>query len=289
MLKGLFLNSPKSQCSIHESGKMIYAALALSENYEIKYQEIDERSHAFYDRYDFLAFNYHPATMGWMDTTKLNRLPGTKLTFVLEVLPNNPFAMCPDKDFDLYCAIDPTMQIEDNRVFAFPGTLELYPCICSEEPKIPTIGTFGFATPGKGFDLVVDAVSKEFDRAIVRINIPLGTYIGKRQAKNIREMVKNCLRVAGKGIDVHISHDYMSKSELIEWCANNTLNVFLYTRNQPGLSATTDQAITSRRPLAVSENETFRHIHQYITPYPKRSLRESIELSGLEVDRMQRD
>lgn len=288
-MKGLFLNSPKAQCSIHESGKMIYAALSLSEKHEIKYLEIDDRHHSFHDRYDFLAFNYHPTTMGWLNTAKLNRLPGTKLTFVLEVLPNNPFVMCPDKDFDVYCAIDPTMQGTDDRVLAFPRPLERHPCILHEEPEILTIGTFGFATPGKGFDLVVDAVNKEFDRAIVRINIPHGSYIGKREAQITKEMVKNCLRIAGKGIDVRISHDYMSKAELIQWCANNTLNVFLYTRNQPGLAATTDQAIVSRRPLAVSGNETFRHIHQYIKPYPERSLRESIEQSGEEVDRMQRD
>jgi len=78
----------------------------------------------------------------------------------------------------------------------------------------------------------------------------------------------------------------MSKPELIQWCARNTLNCFLYDRSQTGLSATTDQAIVSGRPLAVSANETFRHLHEYLTPYPLRSLKESIAISGSEVAAM---
>ena len=80
----------------------------------------------------------------------------------------------------------------------------------------------------------------------------------------------------------------MTKDELIEWCGHNTLNCFFYNRMQPGLSATTDQAISSGRPLAVSTNETFRHIHPYIRPYPFRTLKEAIELSQPEVLQMQR-
>ena len=37
--------------------------------------------------------------------------------------------------------------------------------------SIPIIGSFGFATLGKGFELVVDAVNKEFDEAVVRISM----------------------------------------------------------------------------------------------------------------------
>ena len=57
----------------------------------------------------------------------------------------------------------------------------------------------------------------------------------------------------------------------------------------PGLAAVTDQAIASGRPLAVSDNRTFRHIHEYIVPYPARSLRESIAVSQAEVQQMQQN
>lgn len=295
MLKGLFLNTKKAQCSIYESGRMIYEALSLSDKFSLDYQEIGEDNREVPANYDFFAFNYHPGPMGWLNTRHINKLPGLKLTFILEVAPNNPFALCPSDDFDIYCALDPTLKINDKRVYVFPRPLE--PPLVSHnyiEHEIPVIGSFGFATPGKGFELLIDAVNREFDRAVVRINIPQGTYADdftwKLQRRNYADYLGElCSRLARKGIEVQITHEYMTKTQLIEWCAYNTLNCFLYNRNQPGLSATTDQAISSGRPLAVSTNETFRHIHQYITPYPFRSLQESIENSRLEVLKMQED
>jgi len=77
---------------------------------------------------------------------------------------------------------------------------------------------------------------------------------------------------------------------LINWCAQNTLNVFLYNRRiGNGLSATTDQAIASGRPLSVSTNPTFRHIHTYIKPYPYLSLKGSIETTAPLVRKIQED
>jgi hypothetical protein len=187
------------------------------------------------------------------------------------------------------------MNVPDKRVYAFPRPLEKPLRILPYQPPLkPVIGSFGFATPGKGFELVVDAVNKEFKEAVIRINVPIGTYTGdtfwKLHHRNYSDYLsKLCHDVAKKGIDVIITHDYMTKDELIEWCSQNTLNCFLYNRMQPGLSATTDQAISSGRPLAISTNETFRHIHPYIKPYPFRSLKESIVVSQAEVLQLKKD
>ena len=295
MLKGLFLNSKSAQCSIHESGKMVYKALLLSSNYILDYMEIDEKDRAFSDKYDFYVFNYHKFTMGWLDTKAIKNLPGSKITIVLETLPNNPFPMCSPDDFDLYCVIDPTIKSDNRKVYTFSRPLELPYLSYDVDSEIPIIGTFGFATAGKGFEHVVNAVNQEFDKAIVRINIPHGSYISAKKTilpskpAYADALSERCLNIARDGTDVRITHDYMSKQQLIRWCAQNTLNVFLYNRNQPGLSATTDQAISSSRPLAISSNETFRHMHHYIVPYPKRSLKESIAVSVPEVHQMQQD
>ena len=294
-LHGIFINPTKANCSIHESGRMIYECLVLSEKYELDYLEVDESKHDVQDNYDFYAFNYHHITMRWLDTRFVPKLPGLKLTFVLEVSPNNPFVLCPSEDFDAYCVLDPTMNISDERVYAFSRPLEVPKKLTPyREQSVPIIGSFGFATPGKGFELVVDAVNKEFDEAVVKINIPKGTYCDDPawylHKQNYADYLTNlCMKIAKKGVQVIVTHDYMSKEELIEWCSQNTLNCFLYNRNQPGLSATTDQAISSGRPLAVSSNETFRHITSYIKPYPYRSLKESIIFSQLEVLKMQKD
>lgn len=294
-LRGLFLNPAKANCSIYESGKMVYECLLLSEKYDLDYLEISAEQRQVAGDYDFYAFNYHHETMSWLDTKSISRLPGLKLTFVLETLPNDPFVLCPRDVFDVYCALDPTMSSADKRVYAFPRPLEDAPVFLPyQETEVPIIGTFGFATPGKGFEIVVDAVNREFDRAVIKINIPPGTHADpvfyKLHNRDYAEYLADlCQKTAKDGIQVVVSRDYMTKEELIQWCGQNTLNCFLYNRNQSGLSATTDQAISSGRPLSVSTNQTFRHIHPYLKPYPFRSLRESIELSQPEVSQMQSD
>lgn len=285
--RGLFINPAQANCSIYESGLMMYKSLLLSDKYEIDYQEVDEQKRFVPDTYDFYAFNYHYITMGWLDTGSVRDLPGLKLDFVLEVSPNDPFVLTPSNCFDVYCALDPTMIVADKRVYPFPRPLEV-PIELKQyrESTIPVIGSFGFATSGKGFDHVVEAVNKEFDEAMVRINIPFATYADNKNAEYLKDL---CLKTAKNGVKVIVTHDFMSKEELIDWCGQNTLNCFLYDRNMPGLSATTDQAISSGRPLAISENDTFRHIATYVKPYPLRSLKESIAISQAEVLQIQKD
>lgn len=289
---GVYLNQPQAQCSIYESGMMVFRALENSDRYTLEYFALSpETAHAI-PKADFYIMNYHHATMQWLDTASVRALPGKVLTVVLEMLPGNPFVYVSPDHFDAYVVLDPTIAIEHPHVYAFPRPLEAQAASAPyTEKEIPWIGSFGFSTPGKGFELVVDAVNREFDRAKVRINIPPGTFADSHaallQRRNYAEyLTELCTRVAKPGIEVEVTQAFMSKQELIDWCAQNTLNCFLYCRNQPGLSATTDQCISAGRPLAVSANETFRHLHQYLLPYPERSLRDAIACSEPEVARM---
>lgn len=285
-LKGLFINNSKAQDSIYESGIMVYNCLRLSDKYRIDYAEVDENNRGLSLEYDFYFFNYHPATMHWLDTRKLKKIKKVMITMVLEVAPGDPFVLCPKNHFHAYCVLDPTIHSDNKTVFSFPRPLEkieLAPT--SNYETVPTIGSFGFATKGKGFQHVVEAVNKEFDKAVIRINIPFGDFVPESE-KYAKFLGQLCKDKAKEGIEVRVTHNYMSKPELIEWCSNNTLNCFLYDRDMPGLSATTDQAIVSEQPLAVCNNNTFRHILEYIKPYPQQSLKQSIANSQPAVRKM---
>lgn len=258
---------------------MVYNCLKTSENYQLDYVEISIDTRNLSTGYDFYFFNYHPITMSWLNTNSLKKTLGFCITMVLEVAPNDPFVLCPSKHFNAYCVLDPTLKSKNKKVYPFPRPLEQ---INFELPiavnEIPVIGTFGFATKGKGFQHVVEAVNKEFDKAIIKINIPYGDFV--KESKSYAEYLGSiCKSKAKPGIEVQISHDFMAKNDLIKWCSNNTLNCFLYDRNIPGLSATTDQAIVSGRSLAISDNNTFRHISAYVKPYPTWSLKDSINKS----------
>lgn len=289
-VKGLFINNKRAQDSIHESGKMVFNCLKLSDKYLLDYIEVNqEENRNLPSGYEFYFFNYHPSTMAWLDTSKLKKLPGLVITMILEVLPDDPFVMCPDSHFDGYCVLDPTLKSKNKKVFAFPRPLDsIIPVERYTERDTPVIGSFGFATRGKGFQHVVEAVNREFNQAIVKINIPFGDFVpdSEKYANYLGDL---CRGKAKKGIEVIVSHDYMSKIQLINWCSKNTLNCFLYDRNLPGLAATTDQAIVSGRPLSVSQNDTFRHILSYIPAYPEISLKDSIDKSSPWVKQMQFD
>ncbi|MBI5470706.1 MAG: hypothetical protein HY961_00030 [Ignavibacteriae bacterium] len=275
---------------------MAYNCLRQSDRYTLDYKEVTPTNTQIFGTFDFYVINYHHATLSWLNTNSIRKLPGKKFTLVLETLPGDPFVLCPSDVFDAYIALDPTMdRPDDRRVYAFPRPLESAPVLPPfREPDAPVIGTFGFATPGKGFERVVDAVNREFKQAIVRINIPSATFCdgvtyGLHRKSYAEYLADLCRSVAAPGIQIQVTNDFLSKEQLIRWCSENTLNCFLYHRDQPGLAATTDQAIASGRPLAVSANETFRHIHSYLTPYPFQSLRQSLENSVPAVLQMQKD
>jgi FkbM family methyltransferase len=289
-LTGLFINCVEAKDSIFESGMMAYQCLKDSDKYTLDYFEITPENYAISTNYDFYFFNYHFATMSFLTTESIKeRLPSVKITMVLEVSPNDPFVYCSPDDFDFYCVLDPTLKIDKENVYAFPRPLEIVDAKDFNQPnEVPVIGSFGFATPGKGFEHVIDAVNKEFDQAVVRINIPYSDYADEsgKYAKYLTEM---CKKRAKNGIKVVVTHDYMTKQELIKWCGQNTLNCFLYDRNQPGLAATTDQSITSGRPLITSKNNTFRHIQKYIKPFPYQSLKDAIGNTPKIIKEIQND
>jgi hypothetical protein len=288
-MKGLFINSKRAKDSIYESGCMVYRALLCSDKFDLDYVEIDLREREISSGYDFYVFNYHMVTMSWLETRTLRKNLGFCITIVLEVSPNDPFVYCSSKDFDAYCVLDPTLEIKNDKVYAFPRPLEQISISAApKENDPPVIGSFGFATKGKGFHHVVEAVNKEFEKAVVRINIPHGDFV-PNSGEYAKYLAQLCKEKAAPGIEVVVTHEFMSKEMLVNWCSENTLNCFLYDRNIPGLAATTDQAIVSGRPLSVSKNDTFRHILKYLLPYPECSLRDSIANSGRRVIEMRND
>ena len=288
-LRGLFLNTPKDICSIYESGKMCYDCLVQSDNYSLDYVEVSTNNSEILAGFDFYLFNYHWVKMGWLDTTRVKSLPGFKATIVLEMSQNYPFDCVSKDDFDAYIVLDPTCKYFLTNVYAFPRPLETNVSLAPHVQKeVPVIGTFGLSFADKGFDEVVKATNKEFDQAIVRINVPKSENVTPDAFVEFNNKVSSMN--LKKGIKIELTDHYFDKTQLIEWCAQNTLNVFLYNRRVGnGLSATTDQAIASGRPLAVSTNPTFRHIHSYITPYPYLSLKEAMYTTEGVVRKIQQD
>jgi hypothetical protein len=313
---GLFINTTKAKCSIYQSGCMVHENIRRLGEFVLDYIELNQIDAAGFNNtgvlrridgselvprevigrhYDFIVFNFHPQTMQpYISPEQIAQLQTKKFAIVLEVEPSNAYAFVEAEVFDALIVLDPTIQ-PDGKAWPFPRPLDGVPR--RPAPKtagIPTIGSFGLGTPGKGFGLLMSAINLEFDEAKVRINIPPSTYADDYMDRVHRRPYAEylgdlCRRIAKPGINLEVTHDFMSEVELLDWCEDNDINCFLYTRRQSGLAATTDQAIIAGRPLLISANDTFRHIHPYILPYPHTSLRSALEESLPGVYAMQED
>lgn len=315
MTRGIFLNTEPAVCSIFESGKMVFDCLKSSPHFDLDYITLDQidldhlRSNqklrlkssvsdageTAIEQPDFWVLNYHHHTMAPILTQDLlPYITGPRFSIVLEVEPEDPIRYVPANRFDSCMVLDPSA-VRAEKVTPFPRPLRGKPREGQvRNREVPVIGSFGLGTPGKGFEHVVEAVNREFDRALVRINVPRAAHVDTimynvHQREYVDYLADLCKRIAKPGIEVEVTRTYLEAEELVDWCADNDLNCFFYNRRQSGLSATTDQCVISGQPLIVSSNDTFRHIHPYIAPYPKLSLREAMRSTYEPVRRMQRD
>lgn len=271
-MRGIFYNCPKAQCSIYESGVMCFNALKQSNKYTLDYTE----GQAIDNSYDFAIFNHHVSVNNWMTNGCLYEFKGKKHCIVLEVGHDGDLMPLTPRIFDTYLVIDPTVE-DKNSIYSFPRPIERVETDEYIDYGYPIIGTFGFATDGKKWAEVVELANKDFDKAVVRINIPFATHVPdyRNRVWRILDEIKSI--PIKSNISVEMTCNYMDKSELIRWCSRNTINYFPYYRNMAGLAAVTDQAISAKRPILVTNNPTFRHLLKYIKPYPEISLKEAIK------------
>ena len=170
-MKGCFYNSKQSLCSIWESGKMCYDALKNSENYSLDYSEDTNLNFS----YDFAIFNHHFTVNNWMSSDIIKCFNKPTFCIVTEVsFSNNPIGASPNY-FDHYIVLDPTIT-ETNRIHSFGRPLEDFDVSHNHDSSmnIPKIFSFGFATYGKEWHKIVEAVQHDYDYADIHFNIPQG-------------------------------------------------------------------------------------------------------------------
>jgi len=287
-MNGLFVNSMKSNCSIYESGLMVYNALKGSEH-RLEYMEVDKQfmNEAIYSGYDFYIFNWHHNTMPIAKET-ISRIKGIKIGILLEVGPTEYSPFMKEDLFDAYMVLDPTKE-RSGKYYPFPRPLEsvdnLLPLISED---VPVFGTFGFLVPGKNFAEVLQQANNLGEDCILRMNFPDASFTGV-SFSDVKNFASRLHMFKNSNVDLRITHDYMNKQDLIRWCSQNTLNVFPYYRDLPGLSAVTDQAIVAGRGIAITNCNTFRHMHKYINSFPRETYMELSRSSLPGVKRMQED
>ena len=287
---GLFINQVKNQCSIYESGVMIYNILKTGTSYKLDYVEIQtlDINNYNYTGYDFYIFNWHHNTLP-VSKQALDNIKGLKIGIVLEVGPIEIKPFMKEDLFDAYVVIDPTKE-DSGKYYSFARPLEKVDELLPLLSDIPVFGTFGFLVPGKNFGEVLSVANKLKMDCIVRMNLTSSAFTGAAFSISAVKSYSNTLhKFRNKNVDLRITHEYMSKNDLIKWCSQNSLNVFPYYRDLPGLSAVTDQAVVAGRGIAITDCDTFRHMRKYISYYPEQNYLQLSESTLPGVKQMQLD
>ena len=249
--KILFVSHKKARCGVYEFGKNITDALQHSQCYQFIRAECSSliELHAAINKHapDSIIYNYHPSVLPWVATKigpKLFRsnitsikipqigiiheinqyVADTATSYRKKYLLGSPYRLI-NSLFDFYIAPDPTLMLLNPHVYKtgrlIPSYQNSFP-----PPLIPVFGSFGFATPKKGFEKIVQLVQEEFNEAIIRLNIPAADF-GDKIAVNAQVIAEKCKSLIVKpGIQLMVTHDFMDNKTMLDFLAQNTINLF---------------------------------------------------------------
>ncbi|WP_157677653.1 methyltransferase domain-containing protein [Methanoregula boonei] len=266
----LFVNHRPQKCGVYEFGLAIGNTLTKSRKYNFIYREIDNWLE-FKEIFDQLKpsivlYNYYPSTMGWISEWNGMSINSHKVNAIQIGIIHEVTQEISDRTtdllFDYYIAADPTLLLKNPIVYKtgrliprFEGKLQ--------SNKIINIGSFGFATQGKGFIKIIEKVQEEFDEAMINLNISFAKYADEN-GDNAKKIAKEAQKfVTKKGIFLNISHEHLSTDDLLKFLSKNDLNMFLYEyQENRGISSVTDWAVSVKKPLVITKSKMFRHLFE---------------------------
>ncbi|AWN39899.1 hypothetical protein [Methylobacterium durans] len=264
----LFVNHSGERCGVYQFGRRLFDALATTGT-TLTWHYCESGSREEFAallgsaRPRLVLFNHHPATLAWAAE---ERLCGDAVaTYAIWHEGNEASAHGIDPaPFDFLICADPTLVTTNPRVIAAPRFIPDGPAAVRVENPIFTVGSFGFATAGKGFDRLCHVVNAQFDTARIRINIPAHDLPGMIEDSALANIISDCRKAVTKpGIGVEFTHDFFDEEGLLGFLASNDLNAFLYDDvSGRGISSCIDYALASGRTVAVSGSSMFRNLRE---------------------------
>lgn len=266
MVEALFISHRGERCGVWQFGWRLFHALSQNPQIHWRYAEcanLDELlATAAAEPPDLILCNYHPFTLAWAAEGGIERTEAVIFSVFHEVHQAAADTLRPGP-FDFLLCPDPTLLPHNPMALPVPRFIPPPLSPARPPPEIFTIGSFGFATPGKGFERLCRLVNEECDAACIRIHIPFHDSEVMAPRTRMAEIAAACRDAITKPqIALEITHDFMEESALLAFLAGNTINAFLYDEAPSrGLSSCIDYALACGRPIAVSRSSMFRHLH----------------------------
>ena len=259
----LFISHPAVRCGVHQYGLTTAAELRTSRRYEFLYLDCSSAAELLtaYTQVQprAIIYNFTLLTLPWVTRDLLHTIPVPHVGILHEGTQRTADGLDTDL-FHYHIAPDPTLLLFNPLVYKTGRVIPRY-TNRTRLPRIPVIGSFGFGTPGKGFDAVVARVQDEFDRAVIRLHIPLNDVVDRDGAR-AQAVIDQCTALVTKpGIRLVVTQHFLSNRQLLDFLAGNSLNAFFYATNEGrGISSVIDFALAVRRPIAITRSVMFRHL-----------------------------
>jgi SAM-dependent methyltransferase len=261
--RGLLVTHRGQRCGVWQFGARLHRALVAGGGIDWHYAEcadLEEFETAAASKPDVVLVNFHHSTLPW--AAKGLPSEGAVTFAVFHEASQASVAALRDRPFDVFLCPDPTLLPNDPGALPVPRFIPSPLCDLPPPPEVFTIGSFGFGTPGKGFEKLCALVNAQFIEAHIRINIPPHDRPAMVLPAWVAEIVDACrAAVTRPGITLDITHDFFDETGVLNFLAANTLNAFLYDdAPNHGISSCTDYALAAGRPIAVTRTSMFRHL-----------------------------
>lgn len=265
MVSGLIVSHKGECCGVYQFGKNLFETLSRDKMIDWSYAECanfrDLKAAVDRTRPDAILFNHHPCTTPWLTSAPLAELDAI-LFALLHGVDQQTADMANADPFDFLICLDPTLVPRKPRILRAPRFLPAESATAAPPPEVFTIGSFGFATPGKGFDRLCSLVNQQFERAVIRLNLPMHDDPNIVSDQALAAVVDKCRAAITKpGVELGITHDFFNNDQIVEFLAANTMNAFLYEEMPSyGISSCVDFALASGRPFALTRRSMFRNL-----------------------------
>lgn len=259
----LFISHKSQQCGVYQFGFNIAKAIQKSKKYSFIYKECSSSEELMASarslKPSVIIYNYHSLTLPWLQKQIMNKIKVPHIGIIHEV--TQQVADRAENDFfDYHIAPDPTLLLNNPIVFKTGRLIPLY-INTHTIPETPIIGSFGFGLKGKGFEKIITVVQEEYDSALIRLHIPFANF-GDADGNQALAIAEHCKKLILKpGIQLSLSHEFLSQEQLLDFLAQNTVNAFFYEKyDDRGISSVIDYALAVQRPIVITKSNMFRHV-----------------------------
>ena len=172
MVRGLLVSHAGERCGIYQYGWTLYKVLSRRADIKWRYRECSSFKElakaTARTNPDLIVFNYARSTLPWLDGDSLKKLRVP--LFAIHHEFDREARVEPETTlFDFLLCPDPTFTPQDREILTVPRFIPPSPPQQPQPPEIFTVGSFGFATPTKGFEHLCRLVDAQFDKAVIRL------------------------------------------------------------------------------------------------------------------------